>query len=186
MTGERARLFTALELPSDAVTALASWGDAHLSGVPGLRRLAPAGLHVTLCFLGSWPVGEIEPITSGCCAALAGRGPVALRVAAPLWLPSCRPRILAVGLEESGSSALTALQADLARTLEQGGWYQPVRRRFLAHVTVGRFGRAGGRAVDLPEPPRLSFSSRSVALMRSHPGPGGARYERLAQVCLEA
>ncbi len=191
VTGERARLFTALELPSDAVTVLTRWADEHLNEVPGLRRLAAAGLHVTLCFLGSRPVGEIEPIT-GVCSALAGRGPVALRVGAPVWLPPRRPRALAVALEDR-DGALAGLQSELARALEQGGWYEPERRRFLAHVTIGRFGRAGraggsggagGRALDLPGPSRLSFSGASVALMRSHPGPGGTRYERLARVPL--
>ncbi len=67
----------------------------------------------------------------------------------------------------------------------QGGWYEPERRRFLAHVTVARIGRNGPRQPpELPAPPAVSAAAASVSLYRSHTGPSGARYEPLATVRL--
>jgi 2'-5' RNA ligase len=182
VSGESARLFVALELPAVAVGALSAWADAHLGGVAGLRRVAPAGLHVTLCFLGAQPVGEIEAIAAACGLA-AGHDAVSLRLAVPVWLPRRRPRVLAVGLEDV-SGALAGLQGELAGALERGGWYKREARPFWGHVTVGRFGRAGGRAVELVAPPAVSFAGVSVVLLRSRLGPGGSRYEPQVSVAL--
>ena len=80
---------------------------------------------------------------------------------------------------------LSALQAGLASALAQGGWYEPERRRFLAHVTVARIGRNGPRKPPpLPAPPALSVVADAVSLYRSHTGPSGARYEPLRTVRL--
>src|SRR3954453_15088126 len=54
----RARLFVALDLPADAREALVEWRAPGL-GVDGLRLVDPAGLHVTLAFLGHLDEAEI-------------------------------------------------------------------------------------------------------------------------------
>jgi 2'-5' RNA ligase len=181
--GVSARLFTALELPEPVTAALEAWTGAELAGVEGLRRLAPPALHVTLCFLGSRPVAEIAAIADAC-SVLTGQGSPDLRLDGPLWLPRRRPRVLAVRVQD-GDGTLGRLQALLAGVLSRGGWYEPESRHFLAHVTVGRFGRPGGREVALTEPPSLRFQGSSVALLRSWPERGGSRYERLAAVSLQ-
>lgn len=178
-----ARLFTALELPDPVTAALDAWGGAELRAVDGLRRVAPAALHVTLCFLGSRPMAEI-PAIADACSVLAGQASPDLTLAAALWLPRRRPRVLAVGVDDRDGT-LGRLQAQLAGVLSRGGWYEPESRRFMAHVTVGRFGRPGGREIALADPPSLRFHGPSVALLRSWPERGGSRYERLAAVALQ-
>jgi 2'-5' RNA ligase len=88
-----------------------------------------------------------------------------------------------VGLEDD-QGGLARVQEVLAGELQRGGWYEPERRRFTPHVTVGRFGRPGGREVPLAAPPPLAFQGSSVGLLRSWPERGGSRYERLAVVSL--
>jgi 2'-5' RNA ligase len=178
-----ARLFTALELPDPVTAALDAWGGAELRAVDGLRRVAPAALHVTLCFLGSRPMAEI-PAIADACSVLAGQASPDLTLAGALWLPRRRPRVLAVAVEDRDGT-LGRLQAQLAGVLSRGGWYEPESRRFMAHVTVGRFGRPGGREIALADPPSLRFHGSSVALLRSWPERGGSRYERLAAVALQ-
>ena len=157
---------------------------ARSPACPGLRLTAPEALHVTLCFLGSQPVDQIEAI-AGACAVLAGRpapGAVARRArcgcrrgARGWWRSRCEDRQL----------ALTALQSELAATLQTGGWYQPELRPFRPHVTVARAaGNARLAAAQLPAPDSMSFVGSTIALMRSRTAPGGARYERLSEVAL--
>jgi 2'-5' RNA ligase len=186
VSDERVRLFVALELPERIRDALVGWRGAVLREVPGLRPVARESLHVTLCFLGwrrAGEVGEIGAAVEG--AARSGAGgpaPVRLSVARDIWLPPRRPRVLAVELED-GAGSLTRVQAELSRSLQAGGWYEPEARPFLAHVTVARVARGvRPRAGELPAPQQLEFEGARVTLYRSRLGRGGARYEPLVSV----
>jgi 2'-5' RNA ligase len=179
---ESARLFAALELPAPVRTALLTWRAAQLSHVAGLRDTQPdaQSLHITLCFLGSQPVAEIARIAEACGVAAGYRRP-ALSTGKPLWLPVRRPRALTLEINDDGG--LRAIQTALAGALGQGGWFEPERRVFRPHVTVARTGREGLRRPPEVAPPEpISFVGSTVALMRSHLGPGSASYERLALV----
>jgi RNA 2',3'-cyclic 3'-phosphodiesterase len=182
-SGERARLFVALELPEDVRDRLAVWRDAVLARVPGVRAVPVESLHVTLCFLGSIPVESVESIADACTVVAGMSGP-SLRVGRGIWLPPRRPRVLAVELADDGGR-LGAVQSALSRALAEGGWYTPEKRPFLPHVTVGRVGK-GARlrgSVELPSVgDELVFSGTTVTLFRSRVSSAGARYEGLASV----
>src|SRR5437588_760585 len=102
-----ARLFVAVDMPAGEREALASWGREAVRAVaalsesrspPGLRAIDRDNIHLTLCFLGSRPIGEIESIAAVLpdCAAHACE----LRVGAPVWLPRRRPAALAVAVQD--------------------------------------------------------------------------------------
>ncbi len=166
-----------------------------------LRLLEPDTLHVTLCFLGSRPVGEVEALGIALAAACAEAPPVGeLAFGAPLWLPPRRPRALAVELHDDVAHALGSLHGSVAAALAAvsdldlaprargaGGKGAANRGRFRPHVTVARL-RAGDapRLRGLPATPPLSFSPRSVSLFRSWLTPTEAVYERLATSALAA
>jgi 2'-5' RNA ligase len=180
---ERARLFTALELPAVARETLTRWCSERLDAIPAARRLDPEAFHVTLCFLGGHALDDVPEIARAC-RMVAGQRRVVLTLGRALWLPERRPRVLAVELEE-GDKALTRLQAALSRSLQAGGWYEPEARPFLGHVTVARVPK--GHTVSppaLPTPTPLRFVSAGVTLYRSHLGPEGARYQPLETVGL--
>ena len=185
MSDERARLFVALELPGDLRAELARWSQHATQGLPGVRALAPELLHVTLCFLGSQPVQELQQIAAAC-NVIDSEPRVELAVAAPVWLPSRRPRVLAVGLEDP-IEAVGRIQHKLSRALVSGGWYRQEERPFLPHVTVGRVatGARTGRPV-LAAPPTRRFEGSAATLYRSRLGPGGPRYEPLSTIELGA
>ncbi|HXA54584.1 MAG TPA: hypothetical protein VNV37_06895, partial [Solirubrobacteraceae bacterium] len=83
-----------------------------------LRLLEPDTLHVTLCFLGNRPVGEIEALGGALAEACAEAPPVgSLALGAPLWLPPRHPRALAVELHDTPDHALAELQAAIAAAL---------------------------------------------------------------------
>lgn len=173
------RLFVAAELPEPVVSALVAWRP----GLDAVRPVAAASLHLTLAFLGEH--GEEET------ALAAG---VVRRVAAPVdelslgaarWLPPRRPRVLAVEVLDP-SGGLRALQAAVVAGLGEAIGFVPERRRFLAHVTVGRV-RSGARvrsAVPAPVEGAGTFALAALTLMRSHLGGGPARYEALERVAL--
>jgi 2'-5' RNA ligase len=183
VSGESARLFVALELPPRARSSLAQWSGDQLQAVSGLRTIEPESLHVTLCFLGWRPAAEIERIGPEC-QTVAGERSVDLSFAEVLWLPSRRPKVVAIELDDRGGR-LTELQSRLSDRLSAAGLYEPERRPFLGHVTVARVARnARLRPVEVPAPSPLRFRASTVTLFRSRLGPPRARYEPLTRVRL--
>lgn len=181
---ERLRLFAALDLPESTREALAAWRDRELGGHEGLRPVDAQALHVTLAFLGSRDRAEVEPIATAMAAAARGHGPCELSPGALRPVPERRPRVVALGLGDSGGCA-AALQGALVAGLEGAGLYEPERRAFWAHVTVARVPR-GARvgALDVQPPSPGPFEAEAVTLYRSHLRPGGAEYEALHSVRL--
>ena len=165
------------------------------AGPRRLRLVAPESLHVTLCFLGARPMAETAAIAAAVRESSDPAAVVAVEIGAPVWLPARRPRVGVCTLIDA-SGALGALQARLAGRLLRGGWYEPERRPFLAHVTVARLGGGGsvemaGRAAPAwpvtPAGPAVGrFAAPAVTLFRSHTGSGGASYEALTTVALPA
>ncbi len=190
-----ARLFVAVDPPEDVRGQLAEWTRGAVRGAAGraraatpMRVLDPELLHVTLCFLGSRPAGEIESIGSqlGACAGPAGE----LSLGAPLWLPARRPRALAVELHDDRGE-LASLQASVVAAVGEMGESEATggpgadttrrHRRFHPHITVARM-RDGDapRERALPPTPSLSFVPSELVLYRSWLSPEGASYEALA------
>lgn len=175
------RLFVALDLPAPVRAALAAWADE--AAPRAVRRVAAESLHVTLAFLGSRD--EDEAALAGSLLAPCARPLDALHCDGALWLPPRRPGVLTVALRPSDE--LAALQADLVAALERTIGFEPERRPFRPHVTVGRVPR--GTRIDARRPlrppaPPLSFQPPSLTLYRSHTGAGGARYEALQRAAL--
>ncbi len=144
-----------------------------------LRLLDAQSLHLTLCFLGSRPVGEIEALA----AALAPCAEHAceLSVGAPLWLPARRPHSLAVEVHDHDGE-LQRMHARVSGSLSSVSGWQPERRRFRPHITVARVRRSRrpAREPSLPATPWLSFTPEAIVLYRSWLTPEGATYEALA------
>ena len=119
--GASARLFVAVDLPSVVRRELTRWarGAASSARASGgrLRVLEPETLHVTLCFLGSQPVGAIDMIAQAVAGAW-GEPVGELALGAPLWLPKRRPRALAVELHDDVRGGLRALRDAVARELD--------------------------------------------------------------------
>lgn len=202
--GATARLFVAIEIPAEVRETLSEWarqvararGAGGARGQGELRVLAVETLHLTLCFLGSRPVGEIDVIA----AALAPCADHAceLSLGAPLWLPPREPRSLSVEVHDE-SGELERLQRQLSEALQAISDWQPERRRFRGHITVARVrgrpprrrGRNGdertreieGAVIPLVSP-RLSFTPEALTLFRSSLLPSGAQYEPLASSVL--
>jgi 2'-5' RNA ligase len=199
--GATARLFVAVDPPPTVGEQLADWARRVASAARaggsrgGLRLLDAASLHLTLCFLGSRPVGEIE-ILSDALSACPGRA-FELSVGAPLWLPPRRPRALAVEIHDH-SGELVRLQERVSAALSAASAWRPERRRFRPHVTLARVRQGGARGLRArtglggerewvtPATPALSFTPAAIVLYRSWLAPEGASYEALVSCALAA
>jgi len=190
-----ARLFVAVDPPLQAREELAEWarGVAAGSSAAGssreaLRLLDAQSLHLTLCFLGSRPVGEIEALAATISAC--SEDACELSVGAPLWLPPKRPRALAVEIHDR-SGVLARAQQRVSGALSRASSWEPQPHRFRPHITLARVRRAAAgvhrgtlerprREQLLHATPRLSFTPDAIVLYRSWLAPEGASYEALA------
>lgn len=167
---------------------LAAWGRIAAAGLGlrtarggrrPLRLLEPESLHLTLCFLGSRPVAEIDTIAAALGSGAASVGE--LSVGAPLWLPPRRPRALAVEVHDAAGE-LAALQGEVSRAIAAVCDWEPERRRFRAHITLARLGagvrwRSGEPEPRLPSTPPIRFTPPALILYRSWLSRSGASYE---------
>lgn len=197
----------AVDPPVSACEQLVEWArgvgvSARAAGSSrgSLRLLDAHSLHLTLCFLGSRPVGEIQALA----AALAPCAEHAceLSIGAPLWLPPRRPHALAVEIRDH-EGELQRMHARVSGALSSVSGWHPERRRYRPHITLARVRRGAGGArrtatgstgggadrsrsgrlpseQSLPATPRLSFMPEAIVLYRSWLTPEGATYEALA------
>jgi RNA 2',3'-cyclic 3'-phosphodiesterase len=135
------RLFTAIELPDDARTAIAAVQKtiaARLADSPrSLRLVRPEHLHLTLVF-----IGEVAPESAAAIvdlmsadileppfrAAFGGVG---------VFPPAGPPRTLWLGLVEGGPNAV-AVHARVSERLRRAG-VEPDRKAYRPHLTLGRW-----------------------------------------------
>ena len=169
---EKLRLFLALELPDEVVSALVAWGKRHLD------RGRPVGsFHVTLAFLGSRPRSELEAILAALREAAAAAAPFTL---APLRYRETRSVGMLVLDDPSGEAARLAERVQ--SRLEEVGVYRREARPWLPHVSVLRFRERPRLSPPLPEIPPFAPSGAAAFLSRLHPS--GVRYEVLESCSL--
>ena len=182
--GAAVRAFFAWEPPAAAREALAALA-AELRALPGgdgVRWVRPEGFHMTLRFLGNVPTAEVPALVEAVESALAGAASLRLALGAVRAFPSVRqPRVVVVELEPE--VPLAALAARVEAGVVAAG-LPPERRRFHAHLTLGRArGRRlpalAGRACHAGE-----LDVHEVVLFRSDLGAGGSRYTPLARLPL--
>jgi 2'-5' RNA ligase len=183
VSGPRARLFLALDLPEDARAGVVDWRDGLLDGRRDLRPVRAEALHVTLVFLGWQDESAAPKIAEAAFGTLPAGPPPRLTPTGVRSLPPRNPRLFALDLEDEGDRA-GALQAAASAALEAGGWYRPEKRPFWPHLTLARVKRGERRVAPLPEappPPSEPFEAPVVTLYRSTLRPQGALYEPLAR-----
>jgi 2'-5' RNA ligase len=186
VSGPRARMFVALDLPEDARASLAAWRDALVEGRRDLRPVRAEALHVTLVFLGWQDEKAAEAIASAAFEACSGLSAPRLRAAGVRPLPPRDPRLFALDLDDDDGRAVR-VQSAMSGALAAGRWYRPEKRPFWPHLTLARVKRGERRAPPLPgdpSPPAEGFEADRLTLYRSTLRPQGAVYEPLAQATL--
>jgi 2'-5' RNA ligase len=198
VTSERApnetlRLFVAVELPEAWLEALGTAQRALAESLetprtPRLRWVRADGIHLTLKFLGNLPTVMLAELQGSLGEALPASPDVALSLGEPGFFsgPGGLVRVVWVGLR-GDARGLEELAGNIDAACSQLG-VPRVRRRFAAHLTLARVPdetslsaqevREAISRLDTLKAPQMTVSR--VSLMRSHLGPVGSRYERIA------
>ena len=182
----RARLFLALELPSETRSAVVEWRSGALDARSDLRPVAPEALHVTLVFLGYQYEKEIGRIWSTAFEAVRAHPAPFLEPADVVPVPRARdPRLFALDLVDPAGDC-GALQLAASDALAAARFYKPEKRPFWPHVTLARVKRDVRRAPPLggDRPSIEPFTAPLVTLYRSVLRREGARYEPLERLTL--
>lgn len=178
------RLFFALPVSADAERQLQHFcqrASATYQALP-LRWVRPENYHLTLEFLGELDGSQVaklqvlaESVADGWQTAMPA---LELRCDAASWMPSlARPRLLAAMVEPTAN--LLELQQRLHRTLQRGG-FALEKRRFRAHVTLARLGRARIRTLaPIPLPELIEWPATELVLYESKLRPEGSQYTAL-------
>ena len=165
-----ARVFFALVPPSPIRDALAKLGTQIAERVRG-RAVPPENIHLTLAFIGAWPVMRMPVLTD--IGARMGAQPIEVvldtvgtfRRAGVAWIGVSTP-----------PPALTLLASTLATSLAAAG--VPIEaRRFHPHLTLARRCQ-GAHAVETAGPYR--WIADAMTLVASETRPEGSRYSPLA------
>lgn len=188
----RLRLFVAVELPDGAKESLAaSMGQLRGLTPAGVRWVQPAGIHLTLKFLGEVDSGLVEPLLGALQEAAAGmdKAPFPLHLDGLGVFPNRRePRVIWAGVggdletlaEVQGRVEDAAARLGLARE----------RREFRPHLTLGRVRdrvtpaarRELGSALAEQGPAlaaEYAWEVEEISLIRSVLTPQGAVYSTL-------
>jgi len=183
------RCFVAIDLPGDVRSALDAAQARLRAAAPraDVRWVAPAGLHLTLKFLGEVTDERRDAVRAALEGVARGTVPIGLACAGLGVFPGpARPRVVWAGVT-AGLRELGALAAAVERALEPLG-FLPERRPFRGHATLGRVRSprsVGALMRALEGGPGTVFGSwtaSDVVLYRSHLRPTGAIYEPLARL----
>ncbi len=176
------RLFVALDLSAEIRASVANLIERLAPAAREMKWVNPAGLHLTLKFIGGQPEERLEAIAAAL-AAVPATGVMEIAFRGVGFFPNeRRPRVFWIGVEAPES--LSRLARDMEQALVPLG-VAAETRAFSPHLTLAR--------MKEPRPvPRLleelaGLDSREFGLMaaeefvlyQSRLSPAGAQYTRL-------
>jgi RNA 2',3'-cyclic 3'-phosphodiesterase len=185
------RLFVGVKVSMSVVGDLSSAVEtlarrAQLGGLR-VRWVAPASYHVTLKFLGWTRPETVSALEDGLGRAVAGIPPFAFRTERLGAFPSPeRATVVWAGIDDR-SGALVKLAEAVDREMAQLG-FEPEKRRFHPHVTLGRLRDPGDVSqVLLPLSEQVFSETRAaeVHLFESQMKSKGSEYATIAKIALE-
>lgn len=178
------RLFVALRPPPDVRDAL----TALAGGIEGARWQTDNQLHLTLAFIGETEPHQAEAAAEALSALIAP--PVELTLGQFGSFDAGRPdRTAALWIGVDPAGPVSHLAAAIRSALRRAG-LQPETRRFVPHITLARFSRAGAPRdalrpfLSTQVPPPLHWRAESFHLVESRMGHGGSHYQPIASYAL--
>jgi 2'-5' RNA ligase len=182
---EQVRSFFAVALP-EGVRAAAAGLAGRLREAErgeGVRWVRSEGYHLTLRFLGNVDRDAIAELAERVAEEISPSPPFAAYLGRASVFPSPRnPRVIALAVEPE--APLASLAEGIERVVVAAG-FKPERRRFRAHLTLGRVRNrrfpavSGAASVD-----SSAFRVEEVILFQSELQRSGAVYTPLERIAL--
>jgi len=185
------RSFIAIELPDATREAIAVVQERLKQSRAAVRWAKPAGIHLTLKFLGNILPAQVDDIAAAVELLVRDEPPITLCAGGLGGFPSPRkPRVIWVGLRGE-IERLANIQAGLEKALEPLGFARE-GRGFRPHLTIGRVKDRhrlqplieAMSTLELPE--FNSFDADEIILYKSDLRPTGAIYTKLHRMPLAA
>ncbi len=158
---------------------------------PSAKWVEPAGLHITLAFMGEIGEERLPLVIAAAGSVAAFHRPLKLSIEkGGAFGTRRRPRVLWLGVG-GAVAALTAIHRDLEQTLSMSTGYVPEDRPFAPHLTLARSrDPRGDPALDscAQAVGNVDFGEtriEEIIVYQSEMTPKGARYTALARVPLE-
>lgn len=179
------RTFIAIDIPESIRAEIRALMESLRAAAPRLRWVRPAGLHITLKFIGETPPAKVEQVKQ-LLAALPPAEPIQIAIRQTGFFPNQRrPRSFWLGVE--AGPALAKLAAQIDKELAGLGIAQEARD-YRPHLTLARID--GDMNVErLPETlegithkDRIdmgTFQAAEYFLYESKLSPGGSIYTKL-------
>ena len=171
------RLFAAVVLPSEVVTALDAWIDPRRDDE--WRWTRPESWHITLAFYAAVEPWRYDVLVQHLAAAATGARPVSLTIDGVGCFPSPdKARVLYAAVSDPADSL--APLAARCRTAATTAGIEVPRERYVPHLTLARSShpRRATRWLDaLAALTTPSWQAAEIALVQSFLGAGRPRYE---------
>lgn len=192
--GETWRLFWAIPVPGELYEAIAAIQLELTRRLPidVVRWIPPINVHLTLAFLGDWPVSKVAQAAAAVAEVVEPMKPFRLRYASLGCFPSPKsPRVIWVGVT-GDMDALYRLQKAVAEAMVQQGW-QPDNKPFTPHLTIGRVRKGLGRTTlaligKMVERTKVEpfgeHAVQEIYLFKSDLKPSGAVYTPVSRIRL--
>jgi 2'-5' RNA ligase len=162
------------------------------SGAKNLRPVRPETIHLTLKFLGDVPSDRVDDLVETIRPVAGARTPFGMALSGAGVFPSpARTRVLWLGVG-GDTTALRELHSGIEDAVARLGFARD-RKPFSPHLTMARMGDRASRAdrsfaadalASVPHPDGVEIPVRSISIMRSILGRGGATHHRLAELPL--
>lgn len=187
------RLFIAVELPDEARSAVSGVIKQVVeSGVKNLRPVRPETVHLTLKFLGDVPSNGVDELVERVTPVARARTPFSMALSGAGVFPSpAKTRVLWLGIG-GDTKALGELHSGIEDAVAGLGFARD-RKPFSPHLTVARLDNRASRAdrflaaealASVPHPDGVEIPVRSISIMRSILGRGGAIHHLIAELPL--
>ena len=185
------RCFIAIELPDELKRELGRL-EAQLQsgGASQVKWVDPAGIHLTLKFLGNVSADRLDGIAAAMEAATRGITSFGLKLKELGVFPNSK-RVQVVWVGVSGDlDALSRLQQRTEANLAPLG-FAPEKRPFVPHLTLARVRdqatpierqRLGQLIADTGFESKQTIEVNAVSLIKSQLTPQGAIYSRISSV----
>ncbi len=186
------RAFIAIDPPDFIKTRVTAFQHELKSAlkIKSIRWTQPEQVHATLKFLGHLAAECVAPVETALRQVCGRVAPFDLGIAGSGCFPEpARPRTVWVGIN-GALDTLSRLQEQIDAAT--AAWTPKEDRTFHPHLTIARIRHANAREAKALQAAlgKLSASLsgswpvKTIELMRSEPGPQGARYSFLANIPL--